>query len=242
MLEEGRGHLVVHLSLDRPAHDRGLVLASREDQDLPRLEDRRDAHRERFSRHVLLAEEIGCRVLPGHQVESHQPSPALRTGAGLVEADVTGPPDAEKLEIDPAGRPDLLFVATAFIFYSVPRHVAPREVNVVGQDVEMGEQILPHEPVIGMDAPRVHGVVLVQIEGDDIRKAQPFLLVHSNELAIDSYGGRTGGQTEDGAGSRPAPGLNKICDPAGDEQPNLVVIVHDDGAEAFAGCSGLRTG
>ena len=147
---------------------------------------------------------------------------------------MTGPPDPQKLQIDPSGRPDLLFVATAFIFYSVPRHVAPRQVNVVGQDIEMGKKIFPHEPVIGMDAPRVHGVVLVQIEGDHIRKAQTFLLVHSNELAIDSYGGGTCGQTEDGAGSRPAPGLNKICDPAGDEQPHL------DRDRPRSRCGGVR--
>jgi hypothetical protein len=115
-------------------------------------------------------------------------------------------------------------------------------VNVVGQNIQVSEKIFPHEPVIGMDAPRVHGVVLIQIEGDHIRKAQTFLLVHSNELAVDSYRGRSGSQTEDRAGSRPAPGLNKICDPAGDEQPNLIVIIHDDSAHAFAGCSGLRTG
>jgi len=106
----------------------------------------------------------------------------------------------------------------------------------------MGEKIFPHEPVIGMDAPRVHGVVLVQVEGDDIGKAQTFLLVHSNELAVDSYGGRSGRQSQNGAGSRPAPGLNKIGNPAGDEQSDLIVIVHDDGADALAGGSWLRTG
>ena len=83
--------------------------------DLARLEDRRHAHRDRFAGDVLLAEEIGRGVPPGHQVERDQPRPALGARAGLVEADVPGPADAEQLEVDASGGLDRRLVAAALV-------------------------------------------------------------------------------------------------------------------------------
>ena len=175
-LQERRRDLVVDLALDRPADDRGLVLAGGEDHDLARLEDRGDAHRDRFARHVLLAEEVGGGVLARDRVEGDQPGPALGAGAGLVEADVPRPADAEDLEVDAAGGADRLLVAPALRPPTSSRGtIAARDVDVARGDVELGEQILPHEPVVGVDALRVHRVVLVEIERDDVREAEPLL-------------------------------------------------------------------
>ena len=142
-LEEGGGDLVVHLALDRAAHDLGLVLAGGEDEDLAGLEDRGDAHRDRLARDVLLAEEVGGGVLPGHQVERDKPGAALGARAGLVEADVPGAADAEELEVDPAGRADRLLVAAALGLDLVARDVAARDVDVARGGCRAGRRGSP---------------------------------------------------------------------------------------------------
>ena len=142
-LQEGRGDLVVHLALDGAAHDRGLVLAGGEDEDLARLEDGGDAHGERLAGDVLLAEEVGRGVLPGHQVEGDQPGAALGARAGLVEADVPGPADAEQLEVDAAGGADRLFVAAHLGLHVVARDVAAGDVHVLRAECRAGRTDSP---------------------------------------------------------------------------------------------------
>src|SRR5688500_13460050 len=104
-LQERGGHLVIHLAFDRAPDDVRLVLAGREDQDLARLEDGGDPHRDRLAGDVLLAEEVRRAVLAGDEVEGDEAGAALQAGAGLVEADVPGAPDSEELEVDASGRP-----------------------------------------------------------------------------------------------------------------------------------------
>ena len=116
LLQKGGGNLVVHVALDRPPDDLGLVLAGGEDQDLAGLEDRLDPHRDRFARDVLFAEEIGRGVFARDQVEGHESGAALGAGARLVEPDVTGSPYAQQLEVDAARRPDRLLIPAALGF------------------------------------------------------------------------------------------------------------------------------
>src|SRR6478672_3047120 len=138
--------------------------------------------------------------------------------------------DAKKLKVDAAGCPDRLLVALTLLRNAVARHIAARDVYVVRLDVDLGEQVLPHEAVIGVDAARIHRVVLVEIEGDHTAEAQIFLAVHPDELAINSEGGRTGGQTQDGRFTRPVPALDEVSDATSDQPAEFVVIVYHDGA------------
>ena len=239
-LEERGRDLVVYLALDGAAHDRGLVLAGGEDEDLARLEDRGHPHGERFARHVLLTEEVGGRVLPGHQVERHHPGPALGAGAGLVEADVAGAPDAEELEVDAARRVNCCFEAAALRLHLLARHVAAKDVDVRAGDVEPGEQILPHEPMVRVDAPGVHRVVLVQVEADHVREAEPLVAMHPDELAVDPDRGRAGGQAEHGAAVGGLTRADHVGDPARDQPPEVVVAIDDDGWDALDGHGWLK--
>ena len=43
-----------------------------------------------------------------------------------------------------------------------------RDVDVLGVDVDVGEEVLHHVAPVAMDGIRRHGEVLVQIEGDDV--------------------------------------------------------------------------
>src|SRR5262249_10842205 len=58
LLQEARRDDFGNLVLDRLANDRRLMLAERHDDDLARLHDRADAHRQGLVGYVLLAEEI----------------------------------------------------------------------------------------------------------------------------------------------------------------------------------------
>ena len=118
-LEERRRDLDVDLAFDGALDDARLVLAGRDDRDLTRVENRRDAHRHRLARHVLLAEEIGRGVAPRHGVERDEPGAALGAGAGFVEADVSRFPDAENLKVDAAGALDRQLVRCAASSISV---------------------------------------------------------------------------------------------------------------------------
>ena len=102
--------------------------------------------------------------------------------------------------IPPAARIACL-VAPALGLHLVARHVAPGDVHVLRRDVELGEEILPHEAVVGVDALRIHRVVLVEIERDHVGEAESFLAVHPDQLAVHPDRGRAGGQPE----HRPVP-------------------------------------
>ena len=235
-LEERGRDLVVHLALDRPTHDGGLVLAGREDEDLAGLEDRGDAHRERLARDVLLAEEIGRRVLPGHQVERDEAGAALGARAGLVEADVPRPPDAEELEVDAAGLADRLLVAGDLVLHLRRGGCRRAEMwTCSAGNVELGEQVLPHEPMVGVEAPRVHRVVLVEIEGDDVPEAEPLVAVQADQLAVDADRRGAGGEPEHGAPALGGAGAYDLGDPARHQSAEVVVVVDDEGADALVG-------
>ena len=82
--------------------------------------------------------------------------------------------------------------------------------------------------MVGVDAPRIHRVVLVEIEGDDVGEVQSLLAVHPDELAIHPDGRRTGGEAE----HRTLPGGalrgDHLRDPSGDYAAELVVVVYHD--------------
>src|SRR5690606_41119069 len=113
-----------------------------------------DTHRDRLQRHVVLAEEVGCRVAARERVECDDPRTALEARAGLVEPDVTGLADAEDLEVDTARITDRLLIALRLRLDLLARHVAPREVDVLRLDVHAVEQVLFHVAPEAVDAVR----------------------------------------------------------------------------------------
>src|SRR5262249_5180281 len=135
-LEECRGDLDVDVTLDGALDDTGLVLTRRNDRDLSRIENRRDAHRDRFARHVLLAEEIGCRVATRDGIERDEARGAVGARAGLVESDVARLADAKDLEVDPAGASDLELVSLRRVRDLGAWNVARRDVDVLALDID----------------------------------------------------------------------------------------------------------
>ena len=234
LLKIGRGDIGVRLSLHRPPNDGGLVLPGRHERDLLRFHDRRHTHRDRFGGHVVLAEEIARGIAACDGVERDATSARIRTGAGLVEPDVAGLSDPEDLKIDSTCISDRSLVRLTFVIDLGTRNIAARDVDVLGTHVDVVEEILPHEPVIAVDAVRLHRVVLVEVEGHDIGEVEAFLAVHLDQLAIDPDGRASSGESEHGVSASPPPLLHYVGDARGDRAGDLSVLDDDEG-DSFPG-------
>ena len=200
---------------------------------LSRIEDRGDAHRDGFAGNVVLAEEVGGGVLPGHQVESDQPRATVEPRTRLVESDVSRSADAEDLEIDAADELYRFLVAVALVLGDPARKVPAGDVDIFRSDVELREEVLPHEPMVGVKASRVHREVFVEIEGDHVGEGEPFLPVHPDQLPVgaDRRGARGKPEHRPSAGGKIL--ANDLRDPARHEAADIVVILHDDGTHAL---------
>lgn len=221
-LEETRRDALGDRSLDRLRHDRRLAFAKGDEHDAPRLQDRADAHRDRPQRDVLFAEEVARRILAGDAVECDESRPAAATRARFVEADVPGAADAEELHVDTAGLLDRPLVALAPLAHRFGFDRPVGNVHVGRIDVDVIEEMLPHEAVVTLQPLRPHGEVLVEIEGDDVREGEPLLAVESDEFRVDPRRRRAGGETEDTAlaGDRPRP--DQVGDLAGDHDVDVM--------------------
>ncbi len=233
-LQEGRCHVGRDLAFDGAHHDPGLVLAGREQRDLFRVENRGDAHRDRFAGHVLDAEEISGRVPAGQRVERDDAGARRRVGARLVESDVARLADAEQLEIDAAGRANRLLVRGARFRDALAGGHTLGDVNVLLRDIHVLEKILPHVPVIAVGAVGRHRVVLVEIERDDVRKIDVAGLVAADQLFIDPEGRAPRRETEHRTALGARLALNDFDDPFGDGGGEVGVLREYDGPEPLA--------
>ena len=116
-----------------------------------------------------------------------------RVRAGLVEADVAVAADAQDLQIDAAGPADRLFVAQAVVLDFRERHGAVGNVDVLRRDVDVVEESLVHPAVVAVQIVRLHGIVFVEVEGDDARQVEPLFAMQADQLAIQADRRAAGG-------------------------------------------------
>ena len=136
--------------------------------------------------------------------------------------------DAENLEIDAAGVGDRVLVTAAELVDAVARDRSVGDVNVLRPDVDMREQILPHEAMVGVDALVRHRVVLVEIERRDVTEAEPLLAMHTNELAIHADRRRSRCESEHGRLARGVLLAYQRRNAIRDEPSDVLVIVDDE--------------
>src|SRR5436190_1834620 len=219
---------------DRAGDDARLVLARRQQRDFLGIENRRDAHGDRFARHVVDAKEIRRGVFARQRIERDDPRARRRVGPGLVESDVTRLADAEQLEVDPAGGAARLLVLGAGLHYALARRDSRRDVDVLLRDVHMREEVLPHVTVVAVRAVRRHRVVLVQIERDDARKIDVARLMAADQLFVDTERRAAGRETEHDPALRPCLALNDFDDALGHRDREVRVLGEDDRTQPLA--------
>ena len=232
-LEVGRRDLRVGRLLDGLAHDGRLVLAGRDQDDLAGVQDGANAHRDRLAGDVLLFEEVRRGVLSRDLVEDDQARPVLGRRAGLVEADVAAAPDAEQQQVQAARALDQPLVLGGVGLDLLRGEVAARNVDVLRRHVDVVEEVLPHEPVVALQAVRRHRDVLVDVERDHVREVEPLLLVHPDQLLVDADGCRAGGQTQHGRVAGARLGLDEGADLAGGLLGERAGVVEDEHRQAL---------
>ena len=195
VLEVAGRHEGTDLALHRLADDGRLVLARGHEDDAFRVEDGADAHGHRLDGHVVLAEEIGRGVLARALVQADQPGACVRQGTGLVEPDVAGAPDAQELDADAAHRADPVLVPGAVVLDLLRRQVAQGDMDLAVGYVDVVEEILVHVAVVALGRLPRHGVVLVEVEGDDVLEADAAAVQRDQfPVHVDGRGSRAESQ------------------------------------------------
>ena len=236
LLQVSRRHVGVRLAFYCSLDDRGLVLARRDERDFPRFHNRRYTHCNRFGRNVVLSEEIPGGIAASHGVERDATSTRVRTRSGFIESDMARLADTEYLQIDAAGFFYRYLVGLALHFDIVARNIATRDVDVLRAHVDVVEEILPHEPMIAVDALRLHRIVLIEIERHHIGEIETFLAVHLDQLAVDPNRRASRCEPEHGVPAFSPALLDYLGDASGDGTGDLIVLDDDDGDSFLGGC------
>lgn len=168
-LEAGERPHVVDALLDAALEGEGLALAEDDDDDLAGLEDGLDADGEGHAGHladVIVKEaRVGEDGVVGERLDAGARGQA---GAGLVEGNVAVLADAGQEEVDAADALDGVLVGDAL---GLERgRVAVEDVHVGRVDVDVREEVLPHEGVVRLWVVARDADVLVHVEGDDVFK------------------------------------------------------------------------
>jgi len=79
--------------------------------------------------------------------------------------------------------------------YLVSGGIAGRDVDSLGGDVEVLEEVHLHEAVVGLQGIWGHGEVLVQVEGCDMAEGQPGP-VGLDQVPVDVHGGGACGKAQ----------------------------------------------
>lgn len=166
-LQAREGPHVVDAALDAPLQGEGLAGAEDDGDDLAGLEDGLDADGEGHLGDAgeVVAEEarVGEDGVVGEGLDAGARGEA---GAGLVEGDVAVLADAGEEEVDAAGAPDLGLVLDALGLEV--GGVAVEDVDAGRADVDVLEEVLPHEGVVALRVVPGDADVLVHVEGDDV--------------------------------------------------------------------------
>lgn len=146
-LEAGERPHVVDALLDAVLEGEGLALADDDDDDLAGLEDGLDADGQGHAGHlvdvVVKEARVGEDGVVGQRLDA---GAAGQAGAGLVEGNVAVLADAGEEEVDAADALDGVLVGDALGLEA--GGVAVEDVDVVGVDVDVGEEVFPHEGVV----------------------------------------------------------------------------------------------
>ena len=163
-------------------------------------------------RHVLLTAEVARRVLACHSVQRDAACERVTTRSGFVEADVACSTDAEDLQINATDALDLMLIITAVRKHLVSWHRAAGNVDVRLRDVDVVKQLFGHELRVAFRVIRAQAVIFVQIEGDDVFEAQPFLFVQADQLTVKRHWRRSRGHAQHGRLSGLVFGFDELSD------------------------------
>ena len=129
-----------------------------------RIEDGADPHGDRLAGNIFLTKKItGC-VAAGNAVKSNQSSPCYFPRSRFIEADVSGSPDPQDLDVDPSRIDDCLLILLAGSMNLRFGQRTVGNVDVRWIDIDMIEEVLVHEANVTLQFVRLHWEIFIKIE------------------------------------------------------------------------------
>lgn len=107
------------------------------------------------------------------------------------------PSNSQNLYINPSISLDLLLISITKFGDILSWYFSIGNVDILGGDVDVFEQIVVHVLVVGVGVGRLDGVVFVQVESNHILEAELPALMETDEFFVDAKGTAAGGQAED---------------------------------------------
>lgn len=158
---------MVDALLDASLQSKRLSLAENNDDDLAGLENSLDTNGQGHARNLVDVIAEKSRVGENGVVcQGLDPGSTGQARPGLVESDVAVLANAGKEEVDTADGLDGIFVGDALGLEVLG--IAVQDVHVGGVDIDVGEEILPHEGVVGFGVVAGNAHVLIHVESDDM--------------------------------------------------------------------------
>src|SRR5699024_10610500 len=100
----------------------------------------------------------------------------------------------EQLQVNTADKVDHIIIAAAF-FFGV-QVGAVRQVDAVGVNVDMVEEVFMHKVPVALGVVPLKAAVFIQVDGGNLGKIKVILVVPIDELLIDADRRGTGGQAK----------------------------------------------
>ncbi len=197
-LESGTGTNCGERTFDHVFDGADFRGTEREEQAAARIKDGADAHRECVFRHGVEGAEDRAVITERLLGEDLNPRARAERAGGLIEADVTVAAEAEELDVDAARVEDALFVAAA-LGVKIGRR-ANGHVGALLVDVDVAEEIFPHEIPVGLVVGAGEADILVEVERRDPAEVEALVAMQADELLVKTERSATGGEAEDGFG------------------------------------------
>ena len=114
--------------------------------------------------------------------------------AGLVEGDVAVGTDATHEEVDTAGGFNHALVAGT-LGHKVGG-IAVEDMDILGIDIDVVEEVVPHEGVVALGMVLGKADILVHVEGDDVLEGYLTLFVQADKFLVHAEWRRACGATQ----------------------------------------------
>ena len=166
-LQAGESPHVVDALLNTPLKSKRLALTEDDANNLTSLENSLDANSQGHLRNLVDVVVEEARVCEDGIVgKSLDAGAAGQAGPRFVEGNMAVLADAGQEEVDSAGGLDGIFVGDALGFEV--GGIAVQDVDIGRVDIDVGEEVLPHEGVVGLGVIARNAHILVHVESYDM--------------------------------------------------------------------------
>ena len=109
----------------------------------------------------------------------------------------------------------------AVIVHLLDRQRAVGNMAVLGRDIDLVEQVLAHEPHVALQLVRLHRVVFVEVERDDVLERQALFAMQAHQFVVHADRRAAGRQTEHAVATFSRTLTNQVGDLFGDRYVGL---------------------